>query len=142
MNPSINLVLRMVILSEHRLVYISTSMKLGFSYFWIKRPLSNCSCINQTGTTFLTLRLTILVKKRDTICVVLPMNFGAPLCSTRASTFLRITLFFLTALCMHLIYPPEELETVAVLICTLHQKATPNTVWIIPETGRLMLIIL
>ena len=60
LNPVIHLVFRLVITPEHDSVHISTVMTLDFSYFVIKTPLSNCSCMKQTRiSTCLTLGVTI-----------------------------------------------------------------------------------
>ena len=130
MSPVIHLVLQVIIGPEHGLVDISTRMTLDFSYFGRKRPLSNFSCRNQTGITLcLTLGVTILASTKD-IKLVLSSHFtvGAPVWIDKASMYLRITLFFLTALYMHTIYPSVESDAIAGWICTLHQTATPSRV--------------
>ena len=45
---------------------------------------------------------------------------SAPVWSDKAYIYLRISLFFLAALYMHLVYPSVESEVTAVLICTFH----------------------
>ena len=62
--------------------------------------------------------------------------------SAKDYIYLRIALFFLIALYMHIIYPEVELEAIAGRICTFQQTSSPRRVLRIPETERLMLRIL
>ena len=107
MNPVIHLVLRLIIGPEHGLVHISSGMTLDFSYFGRKRLLSNFSCRKQTGISMcLTLGVTILSSTTEIRLVLYSQCYvGAPVWSAKASMYLRITLVFLTALYIHIIYP-------------------------------------
>ena len=144
MNPVIHLLPQLIIGPYHGLVNISAGMTLDFSYFFKKRPLSNCSFRKQTRISIcLTLGVTILSSTTDIQRVLsYQCSFGAPVWSDKSSTYLRITLVFLTALYMHLTSPSVESDAIAGRICTFQQTATPSIVCIIPETDRLLLRIL
>ena len=88
------------------------------------------------GVTILasTIEIQLVLSSQCTVC--------APVCSAKDPMYLRITLVFLTALYMHLIYPSVELDAIAGLICNFQQTATTSRVWTIPETELLVLIIL
>ena len=105
----------MIIGPEHGLVHISAGMTLDFSYFGRKRLLSNFSCRKQTGISMcLTLGVTILDSTTDIKLVLYSQcNVVVPMWSDKASIYLRITLFFLTALYMHLISPSVESDAIA-----------------------------
>ena len=75
MNTIIHLGLWLIIVPAHGFVHISASMTLEFSYFGIKRPLSNCYCRQQIGISMcLTLVVTLLASTTD-IQLVLSSQF-------------------------------------------------------------------
>ena len=62
----------------------------------------------------LTLGVTILSSTTETKLVLSSQcTVGAPVWSAKSSMYLRITLVFLTALYMHLIYPSVESDAIA-----------------------------
>ena len=74
----------------------------------------------------LTLGITILASTKEIKLVLSSQcTVGAPAWSARASMYLRTTLVFLTALYIHLIYPPVESKAIAGLICTFQKTETP-----------------
>ena len=141
MNPVIHLVLRLIIGLDHGLVHISDGMILDFSYFIIKRLLSNISSRKQTGISiYLALGVTLLASTTEIqLLLYYKCTVGVPVWSSKSSMYLWITLVFLTALYIHIISPSVESDAIASLICTFQQTATPSRVWIIPETDRLLL---
>ena len=50
---------------------------------------------------------------------------GAPVWSAKDSMYIRITLFFLTALYMHIIYPYVQLDSIYGWICVSRKIETP-----------------
>ena len=94
-------------------------------------------------STCLTIGLTILASTKDIQLVLSSQcTVGEPVWSYKASMYLQIDLFFLTALYMHIISPSVESEDVAGWICTLHQTAAPIRLLGITENDYLMLKIL
>ena len=69
-------------------------------------------------------------------------NVGALVWSAMDSMYLCITLFFLIAFWMYLIYLSLESEDISGVICTFQKTATPTRVWKILKTDRLLLKIL
>ena len=88
------------------------------------------------GVTLLasTTEIQRVLSSQSTVCV--------PVWSATASIYIGINLTFLTALYMHLISASVESDDIAGLICTFQKTETPSRVWIIPETDRLLLIIM
>ena len=115
MNTVIHLLLQLNIGTEHGFWHISASMTLDFSYFEIKRPLSNCSFRKQTGIKiFLTLGVNILSSTTD-IQVVLSYQCTVRVlvCNAKAPMYLRIIFVFLTVLYIHIIHPPVESDDIS-----------------------------
>ena len=54
-----------------------------------------------------------IFNNKNKTCVFFPMHVGAPVWSSKASMYLRITLVFLTDLYMHLIFPSVESEAIS-----------------------------
>ena len=91
----------------------------------------------------LTIGVTILASTTE-IKIVLYYQFNVctPVWSSKASMYLHIHLFLLTALHMNLIYISEEPEDKSGLVYTFQKTETPRRVWIIPETDHLLFRIL
>ena len=134
----------MIIGNGHGLVQINSGMTLDFSYFGTKISFSNFSCRKQTRISMcLTLGVTILSWTTEIQLVLYyQCTVGAPVWIAKYSIYLLIALFFLKSLCVHIIYPSVDSEATAGWIYNFQQIETPNRVWIIPETDRLLLIIL
>ena len=115
LNTVIPLLPLMIIGLEHGLVHIFSGMTLESSYYGIKRPLSNFSGRKYTGISMcLTIGVTILASTTE-IQLVLYYQCTVVLSvwSAKDSIYLRITFVFLTALYMHLIYPPVDSDSIA-----------------------------
>ena len=67
---------------------------------------------------------------------------SAPVWIAKDSMYFHIDLVFLTALYLHLIYPPVDSESTSGRIYTLQKAETPRRLWIIPENDRLLLRII
>ena len=107
LNINIYLLFWLIIGPKHGLVHISYGMTLDFSYFGIKRQLSNFYCRKQIGLSmYLTLGVTLLASTTEIQLILYSQcTVVAPLWSSRDLIYLQINLVFLAALYMHIISP-------------------------------------
>ena len=121
MNPFIYLLLQLIIGPKHGLVHISSGITLDFSYFGIKRPLSNFSCRKQTGIlTCLTIGVNILASTTEIQLVLSSQyNVGATVWRDKDYMYLRINFVFFTDLYMNIISSSVKSDDISGLICNL-----------------------
>ena len=107
----------LIIGPQHGLVHITFSMTLELSYFVTKIP--KVSGKKKTRMSMcLTLGVTILSSRTEIeLALSYQCTVFAQVWSAKVSMYLRIALFFLTALCMHLISPSVKSEAILFWSC-------------------------